>query len=141
MTNEPQRKIDAELLSGELVFTTSRSGGPGGQNVNKVNSKVTLQFDIENSLLLTPEEKMLLKEKLSSRITRLGVLVVTSQESRSQMENKDVVLEKFNKLLSKAYEKKKPRKATRPTKGSKQQRLKKKKVVSEKKQWRKKPDI
>ena len=141
MTNEPQRKIDAELLSGELVFTTSRSGGPGGQNVNKVNSKVTLQFDIENSLLLTPEEKVLLKEKLSSRITRLGVLVVTSQESRSQVENKEVVLEKFNKLIFKAYEKKRPRKATRPTKGSKQQRLKKKKVVSEKKQWRKKPDI
>ena len=141
MANEPQRRIDAELLSGELVFTTSRSGGPGGQNVNKVNSKVTLQFDVENSLLLTPEEKVLLKEKLSSRITRLGVLVVTSQESRSQMENKEVVLEKFNKLISKAYERKKPRKATRPTKGSKQQRLKKKKVVSEKKQWRKKPDI
>lgn len=140
MSNPPQRKVTSGLLSGELVFTTSRSGGPGGQNVNKVNSKVTLLFDVQNSQILTSEEKALLKEKLSSRLTGEGVLQITSQKSRSQLENKEVALVKFDGALAKAFEKKKVRKATKPSKSARHQRLRKKKVVSEKKQWRKKPD-
>lgn len=135
------RKITAELLAGELVFTASRSGGPGGQNVNKVNSKINLQFHVESSLILTPEEKEVIAKKLSSKINREGVLLLSAQESRSQSDNKDSVIGKFNVLMAKAFERRKPRKATKPSKGSVQDRIKKKKVVSEKKKWRRKPDV
>ena len=134
------RKITAALLEKELVFTTSRSGGPGGQNVNKVNSKVTLHFDVDGSQILTPEEKVVIAGKLAARMTREGILMLAAQESRSQLDNKQTVLEKLDKLLSKAFERRKPRKATKPSKGAKQERLKKKKVVSEKKKWRRRPD-
>ncbi|MGC1241834.1 MAG: alternative ribosome rescue aminoacyl-tRNA hydrolase ArfB [Chryseosolibacter sp.] len=133
------RKLTAGLLLHELVFTTSRSSGPGGQNVNKVNSKVTLQFDVMKSLVLSPEEKDIISHKLSARMTGEGVLVLTAQEKRSQLQNKEEVLVKFEKLLSKAFEKKKPRKATRPSKSSVKVRLKKKKAHSEKKKFRRKP--
>lgn len=133
------RKITADLLANELVFTTSRSGGPGGQNVNKVNSKVTLQFDVRKSAVLTEEEKNTIVGKISSRLTREGVLMLSAQESRSQIQNKEAVIQKFDDLLEKAFKKKKPRKATRPSKGSVQDRIKKKKVHGEKKKWRRKP--
>lgn len=136
-----QRKISASLVGSELVFTTSRSGGPGGQNVNKVNSKVTLHFDVENSEVLTAEEKQTIREKVSSRLTREGVLVLSSQESRSQIQNKEAVIKKFDDLLAKAFAKKKRRKATKPSKGSVQERINKKKVHGEKKQWRRKPGL
>ena len=136
-----QRKITAALLAAELVFTTSRSGGPGGQNVNKVNSKVTLQFDIANSVALTPEEKSTIFSKVSSKINRDGVLLLTAQENRSQLENKETVILKFDRLMAKAFERRKARKATKPSKSSVQQRIKKKKVVSEKKKWRRRPDL
>ena len=129
-----QRKITADLLAPELVFTTSRSSGPGGQNVNKVNSKVTLEWDVTNSRVLTEEEKAFLSDKLASRMTREGIVQITSQESRSQIANKDLAVQKFDDLLAKAFVKKKVRKATKPSKTAKQQRLKKKKVVSEKKE-------
>lgn len=133
--------LSAEILASELVFTTSRSGGPGGQNVNKVNSKVTLYFDVPASKLLTTEEKAILMEKLSRRMTGQGVLMLTAQESRSQTDNKQTVLEKFDTLMTKAFERRKARKATKPSRSSKQVRLKKKKVISEKKKWRQKPDL
>jgi ribosome-associated protein len=135
------RKITASLLLNELVFTTSRSGGPGGQNVNKVNSKVTLQFDVQGSQILTAEEKLTLMQKLSSRISREGLLIVNAQETRSQLQNREAVVEKFDHLIAKAFEKKKARKATKPSKSAKQERIKKKKVVSEKKKWRRKPEV
>lgn len=135
------RKITADLLASELVFTTSRSSGPGGQNVNKVNSKVTLQFDIQKSTVLTPEEKQVLAEKLSSRMTTEGVLLLTAQEKRSQLGNREAVLLKFEKLVAKAFEKRKPRKATRPSKSAVQNRIQKKKEHSEKKKWRRKPGV
>ncbi len=134
-------RVTAQLLESELRFTTSRSGGPGGQNVNKVNSKVTLQFDVQNSRILTDDQKNTIVEKLSSRLTRDGLLTLTAQESRSQIGNKATVLEKFDKLLASAFMKKKARKATKPSKAARRERLKKKKVVSEKKKWRRKPDL
>ncbi len=134
-------RVTAEILAPELLFTTSRSGGPGGQNVNKVNSKVTLQFDVQNSRILTEDQKNIIAEKLSSRLTREGILILTAQESRSQIENKARVLEKFDEVLSVAFAKRKIRKATKPSKAAKRERLKKKKVVSEKKKWRRKPDV
>lgn len=134
-------RVTAQILAPELLFTTSRSGGPGGQNVNKVNSKVTLQFDVQNSRILTEDQKNIIAEKLSSRLTREGILILTAQESRSQVENKARVLEKFDEVLSVAFAKRKIRKATKPSKAAKRERLKKKKVVSEKKKWRRKPDV
>lgn len=132
------RKLSAAILQPELVFSASRSSGPGGQNVNKVNSKVTLKFDVRNSLVLTEDEKSILLSKLVSRLSTDGVLTLTSQDKRSQLQNKEAVVAKLDVLLRKAFEKKKIRKATKPSKGSIQQRIKKKKQHSEKKQWRQK---
>jgi ribosome-associated protein len=134
-----QRPINANLLASELNFTTSRSSGPGGQNVNKVNSKVTLNFDVAGSAILTPEEKETISKKLSSKMTQEGVLVLSAQDKRSQLQNKEEVILKFEKLLVKAFEKKKTRRATKPSKGSVQSRIKSKKQHSEKKKWRQKP--
>ena len=134
-----QRKLTKDLLGSELIFTTSRSSGPGGQNVNKVNSKVTLRFETESSQILTDEEKEILKRKLSSRLTNEGTIVLTSQDKRSQLQNKEAVILKFEHLLAKAFEKRKARKATKPSKGAIHNRIKKKKANSEKKKWRQKP--
>jgi ribosome-associated protein len=131
-------RLNSALLSPEISFVTSRSSGPGGQNVNKVNTKVTLKFDVVNSRILTDEEKVTIQEKLSSRITNEGVLMLMSQDKRSQQDNKEAVLAKLNVLLTKAFEKKKKRKATKPTKASKDKRIKGKKQLSEKKQLRQK---
>ncbi len=138
--SELQRKITAALLSAELVFTTSRSSGPGGQNVNKVNTKVTLKWDISNSEIISEEEKEILSSKLASKITTEGVLVIAAQEKRSQLQNKEEALQKLDKLISKAFEKKKARKTTKPSKGAVQNRIVKKKQLSEKKKWRQKPE-
>lgn len=134
-----QRPITADLLGKELEFTFSRSSGPGGQNVNKINSKVTVQFNVSQSGILTEEEKAVITRKLSSRLTRDGVLIVSAQESRSQLQNKEAAITKLEVLLARAFEKKKIRKPTRPSKRAVQARVKKKKVHGEKKKWRRKP--
>jgi ribosome-associated protein len=133
------RKPSASLLQSELEFSASRSSGPGGQNVNKVNSKVTLKLDIRNSSILTDDEKTILLSKLASRLSTEGVLILTSQDKRSQLQNKEGVRAKLDTILTKAFEKRKARKATKPSKGSVRERIKKKKQHSEKKQWRQKP--
>jgi len=134
-----RRTIKAVSLGKELVFSTSRSDGPGGQNVNKVNSKVTLKFDVAGSVAVSEEEKDLLLTKLAPRLTKDGVLVLTAQENRSQLQNKEAVILKLENLLAKAFEKKKMRKATKPSKRSVQDRIDQKKQHSEKKKWRQKP--
>ncbi|HET7179249.1 MAG TPA: alternative ribosome rescue aminoacyl-tRNA hydrolase ArfB [Chryseosolibacter sp.] len=133
------RKVDAQLLTSELTFSASRSSGPGGQNVNKVNSKVTLQFDVKDSAILTAEEKEILLRRLSTRITRDGVLRISAQDGRSQLQNKEAAIEKFDKIIGKAFERKKSRKATKPSKGAVQERINKKKKHGEKKKWRQRP--
>lgn len=125
-------------FSNELTFTTSRSSGPGGQNVNKVNSKVTLKFDVTHSIVLTDEQKELIHKKIPTRLTKEGVLVLTSQDKRSQLQNKEEVLQKLDQLLIKIFTPKKIRRATKPSKAAKQERIKDKKQRSEKKQWRQK---
>lgn len=127
------------MLAKEFEFTASRSDGPGGQNVNKVNSKVTMKFDVMQSKILSDEDKAIICKRLVSRLTKEGVLVMSSQSERSQLQNKEAVLLKFEKLLAKAFERKKVRKATKPSKGVVQERISSKKRLSEKKKWRQKP--
>jgi len=130
------RVITSAILSSELEFSTSRSSGPGGQNVNKVNTKVTLRWNVKDSSLLAPEEKELLLQKLSTRITTEGVLILTSQDKRSQLQNKEEVLNKLDLLLKQAFAKKKKRKATKPSKNAVKSRLDRKKKHSDKKKMR-----
>jgi len=117
----------------ELAFQASRSGGAGGQNVNKVASKVELRFHVANSALLTDEEKALVQEKLASRINSEGYLQVVCQTERSQLQNKELCVERFYELLRQALTKQKKRKATKPTRSSVKQRLESKRRQSEKK--------
>lgn len=134
------RLITASLLYSELEFTASRSGGPGGQNVNKVNSKISLKFDVPRSQILTEEEKTTILRALASQLTKGGVLHLSSQDSRSQLENKEAVLDKLDFLLKKAFVKKKVRKESRPSKAAVLKRIRSKKLHSEKKKWRQKPE-
>lgn len=134
------RTIDSKLIGRELTFSTSRSSGPGGQNVNKVNTKVTLAFDIAASQLLTEEERTILLEKLKNKLTTENVLLVSSQEKRSQPENKEAALAKLDQLLKKAFEKRKVRKATKPSKSAAKKRVDAKKLRGEKKKWRQRPE-
>jgi len=135
MNCEELRKL---IRSGELIFSTSRSSGPGGQNVNKVNTKVELRFHIMNSAILNLEEKNLLHEKFANRITREGELVIVSQSERSQLKNKEAVIEKFYRLLKKALTPRKKRKTTRPPAESIEKRLEEKRIRAELKEKRKK---
>lgn len=125
-------------LSGEFQFFTSRSSGPGGQNVNKVNSKVELRFDVHNSVLLTQEQKDIICLKLASKINDEGILSVVSQKDRSQLSNKEDAIQKLYQLLTKALTPVKPRKKTRPTQSSVEKRLTQKRLKSETKQNRQK---
>jgi ribosome-associated protein len=138
MTRLKQPEIE-DLLK-EIEFSTSRSSGPGGQNVNKLNTKVSLKFDVLNSALLNADQKELILAKLQNNITKEGILYLSSQDLRTQIQNKQRVLKKLEKLLIKAFTVKKVRKATKPTKASKHSRIKEKKMRGEKKAWRKKPD-
>lgn len=127
-------------LSAELIFQTSRSSGPGGQNVNKVNSKVELRFNISNSQLLTEEQKEILITKLSAKINLEGYLVVVSQKDRSQLANKEDVIRKTYEMFAKALKPVKSRKSTRPTRSSIEKRLNEKRLKAEVKQNRQKID-
>jgi ribosome-associated protein len=111
----------------EFIFSTSRSGGPGGQNVNKVNTKVELRFNVFTTQLLTDSEKELVFIKLKNRINNENELILVSQTERSQLMNKYAVVEKFYELISKALTLAAKRKATRPTLTSKFKRLDEKK--------------
>jgi len=120
-------------FSGELHFSASRSSGPGGQNVNKVNTRVELRFHIATSLLLTGAEKEILLERLGSRINSEGELILVSQSERSQLKNRERVTEKFYAMITKALAPRKKRKATKPTAASKEERLEVKRKLAEKK--------
>jgi ribosome-associated protein len=129
-------KIYTTELDNELNFSFSRSGGPGGQHVNKVNTKVELRFAIVDSLVLTEEEKAILLEKLAKQINQEGELIVIAQETRSQLKNKSKAIEKFYDIINKALKPKKKRKPTTISKAAKEKRLKQKKELSEKKERR-----
>ena len=123
-------------LEHEFRLSASRSAGPGGQNVNKVNTKVELRFDVNDSGILTEEEKTRIFEKLSNHITNDGELLLFAQDSRSQLENKETVIEKFYRLLEEAFKERKPRKKSKVPPGVKKKRLEEKKKRSRLKQDR-----
>jgi len=125
-------------LQKEITYKTSRSGGKGGQNVNKVSSKVELLFSIDNSLLFNEEEKQLLNSKLQSRFNKDGLVQVICDEERSQYLNKEKAVERLVVLLTKALHKPKNRKTTKPGKAAKAARLNAKRLQGEKKENRKK---
>lgn len=128
-----------EKLLTEVQVSASRSGGPGGQNVNKVNTKIELRFPVELSEILTENEKQLIFSKLKNRINSEGELLVTSSSERSQWKNKEIAKKKFIELLEKAFTVQKRRKKTQPTAASKRKRVENKKKQSQKKDLRKPP--
>jgi ribosome-associated protein len=120
-------------LQREVIYKTSRSGGKGGQNVNKVSTKVELLFNVEQSAFFSEEEKQLLLQKLQSRLNRDGYVQVMSEEERSQYLNKEKAIEKLHHLLARALFVPKTRKATKPSKAMKEARLENKRLQSAKK--------
>lgn len=114
---------DLAIPDEEVSFITSRSGGPGGQNVNKLETRVTLRFDLLASPSLTDEQKARLAERLATRITRAGLLQVTSQKHRTQAENREASVARFAELLREGLHEEAPRKATRIPKAAKRRRI------------------
>ncbi len=127
-------------LESEIVFSATRSSGPGGQNVNKVNTQVELRFSVTNSKLFSGEEKSLIFLKLKNRINSEGELILTSQSGRTQLDNKEKVFEKFCVLIEKAHAVQKRRLKSMPTAASRIKRLESKRNQALKKQNRKPPE-
>ena len=132
--------MNKQQLLNETEYKAVRSSGAGGQNVNKVSSKVILNFDLNNSQAFTEEEKELLNEKLSSRLNTKGTLILQCDEDRSQIRNKQLVTKRFIELIETALQQDKPRIATKIPKAVIKKRLENKRRQAEKKQSRKKFD-
>ncbi|MFY8182428.1 MAG: alternative ribosome rescue aminoacyl-tRNA hydrolase ArfB [Flavobacterium sp.] len=133
--------MDKDKIISELSFKAVRSSGAGGQNVNKVSSKVVLTFDLNNSQSLSEEEKERSQKKLKSKLTLDGILILNCDEDRSQLKNKEIVIKRFLELIEKSLVIPKERKATKIPKSVIEKRLKDKSSTSEIKQNRKKPDL
>ena len=121
------KEIKSRILPAEIKFLSSRSGGPGGQNVNKVNTKIELRFNVTESISLAEKEKERIHEKLKNRINSEGELMIISQSERTQLMNRKKAEEKFFKLVASALTEKRKRKSTVPTAASQTKRLEKKK--------------
>ena len=133
--------MEQDVLVSELKFKAVRSSGSGGQNVNKVATKVELAFNLEDSLAFSEEEKLRLFQKLSNKLTKDNNLILQCDESRSQHKNKEIVIARFLSLIQDALERKKKRIPTKIPKSVIRKRLSDKRNVSDKKTSRKKPDL
>ena len=133
--------MEIEKIISELNYKAVRSSGAGGQNVNKVSSKVVLSFDLKNSKALSDEEKLLLETNLASRLTTDLVLILNCDEDRSQLKNKEIVTKRFLALVKNGLLVPKERKATKIPKSVIRKRIKDKKNISEIKKTRRKPDF
>jgi ribosome-associated protein len=133
--------LETEKIISELQFKAVRSSGAGGQNVNKVSSKMVLSFDLKNSQALSEEEKVLLENKLSSRLTSDQILILNCDEDRSQLKNKSIVIKRFLNIITAGLVVPKIRKVTKVPKSVIKKRIKDKKNLSEIKQSRRKPDF
>ena len=133
--------MEKEKLITELQYKAVRSSGAGGQNVNKVSSKVVLSFDLKNSKVLSDEEKMLLEMNLASRLTNDQILILNCDEDRSQLKNKEIVTKRFLAIIEQGLHIPKIRKSTKIPKSVIRKRIKDKKNVSEIKKNRKRPEF
>lgn len=135
LTEEQKKQLETEI-----VFSATRSSGPGGQNVNKVSTRIELRFSVINSTVFYDDEKARISLKLKNRINSEGELIITSQTGRSQLDNKEKALENFFELVEKALTIQKKRVKTSPTITSRLKRLESKKIMALKKQLRKPPE-
>lgn len=133
--------MDSDKIISELNFKAVRSGGAGGQNVNKVSSKVVLSFDLNASQALSEEEKLLLQTNIAARLTIENILILNCDEDRSQLKNKEIVIKRFLEIVKKGLFVPKVRKATKIPKSVIKKRIKDKKNISDLKQSRRKPDF
>lgn len=133
--------MEIQTIISELKYKAVRSSGAGGQNVNKVSSKVVLTFDLQNSDGLSDEEKLLLETNLYNRLTAELVMILNCDEDRSQFKNKEIVTKRFLDIIKKGLYVPKERKPTKIPKSVIRKRIKDKKNVSEVKKFRKKPDL
>ena len=136
--DESYLRITPHLLIpiSELTFRTSRSSGPGGQNVNKLETKVEVLFDVRSSRYLSAHQKDLISDSLAGRIDEAGILHLTVQQARSQYQNKELARDKLVLLLRKALQPKSKRIRTKPSKAAKEKRMRRKKLTGEKKAMR-----
>ncbi len=134
-TEEQKKQLETEM-----VLSATRSSGPGGQNVNKVNTQVELRFSVKNSNLFSDNEKDRIFLKLKNKINSEGELILTSQTARTQLDNKENVIEKFYELIEKALTIQKKRLKSRPTAASRLKRMESKKSQALKKLFRKPPE-
>jgi len=133
--------MDAEKIISELDFKAVRSSGAGGQNVNKVSSKVVLSFNLQASQALSDDEKFLLQNNLAHRLTTENILILNCDEDRSQIKNKEIVIKRFLEIIKKGLFVPKVRKATKIPKAAIKKRIKDKKNISDIKQSRRKPNL
>jgi ribosome-associated protein len=133
--------VETDKIITELQYKAVRSSGAGGQNVNKVSSKVVLSFDLKNSEALSEEEKALLENKLASRLTAEQILILNCDEDRSQLKNKAIVTKRFLDIIKAGLVIPKIRKPTKIPKSVIRKRIKDKKNISEVKKNRRKPDF